>query len=190
MSLTSQFNSLSASNERKDLLRMMFGSVGENCYVTPPFNMDYGCFISMGNLISICVRIRVPFSKRRFTCIFDNFLEGNNVYMNFGCVILDCNYVSIGNDVKFGPNVHLYAATHPTDPQERREGKEFSRPITIGDNVWLGGSTVICPGVKIGENTTIGAGSVVTKDIPPYCVAAGNPCRVIRLLQQKKEGEC
>ena len=103
------------------------------------------------------------------------------MYMNFGCVILDCAYVTIGNNVKFGPNVQLYAATHPTNPEERcSPGKDIGKPITIGNNVWLGGSVVVCPGVTIGDGTSIGAGSVVTRDIPSRCIAAGNPCRVIR----------
>ena len=95
-------------------------------------------------------------------------------------MILDCNRVTIGRDVKFGPSVHIYAATHPVDPISRTSGRELALPVTIGDGVWVGGGSLILPGVTIGEGTTIGAGSVVTKSIPPRVVAAGVPCRVIR----------
>ena len=102
------------------------------------------------------------------------------MFINFNCTILDAAPVVIGNDVLFGPNVHLYSATHPTDPAVRAEGLEYAKPINIQDNVWIGGSSVICPGVTVGSKSVIGAGSVVTKDIPPDVVAAGNPCKVIR----------
>lgn len=102
--------------------------------------------------------------------------------MNFNCIILDCNYVEIGDNVLLAPNVQIYAAYHPIDPALRLTGKELAAPIKIGDNVWIGGGAIICPGVEIGDNTTIGAGSVVVDNIPPRVLAAGNPCRVIRNL--------
>ena len=107
---------------------------------------------------------------------------GKNFYCNFGCVILDCARVQIGDNSLFGPHVQLYPATHPTDPEVRLSGKELAFPIIIGNNVWIGGGAIVCPGVTIGDHVTIGARSVVTKDVPPRCVAAGNPCRVIRHL--------
>ncbi|CAI5971940.1 unnamed protein product [Closterium sp. NIES-64] len=107
---------------------------------------------------------------------------GRNVYMNFGCVLLDCNRITIGDDVLFGPYVQLYTAAHPTHPATRLTGVETAHAITIGSNVWLGGGVIVCPGVSIGSHTTIGAGSVVTKDIPDCCVAVGNPCRVIKTV--------
>ncbi len=102
--------------------------------------------------------------------------------MNYGCVILDCNTVNIGENVLCAPYVQIYTAYHPIEPKIRLSGRELAAPINIGNNVWIGGSAIICPGVTIGDNTTIGAGSVVVKDIPENVVAAGNPCRVIRYL--------
>jgi maltose O-acetyltransferase len=97
-------------------------------------------------------------------------------------VFLDCNVITIGDDAQIGPGVHIYTALHPLEPETRRSGLEMAKPVTIGNNVWLGGKCVICPGVRIGDNSVIGAGSVVVKDIPANCVAVGNPCRVIRNL--------
>ncbi|HLL55026.1 MAG TPA: sugar O-acetyltransferase [Myxococcaceae bacterium] len=141
--------------QREALLSQLFGAVGAGTWIEPPFQCDYGEHIRLGA----------------------------RVFMNFQCVILDCNPVTIGDDVALGPGVHLYAATHPLDPDERAKGPELGRPVTIGDKVWIGGGSIICPGVTIGEGSTIGAGSVVTRDIPPYVFAAGNPCRVIRSLR-------
>jgi maltose O-acetyltransferase len=119
-----------------------------------------------------------------FFCDYGEHIRlGARVYMNFQCVILDCNLVTLGDDVFLGPGVHIYAATHPLDPDERIKGPELGRPVTIGAKVWIGGGSIICPGVTIGEGSTIGAGSVVVKDIPPYVFAGGNPCRVIRNLR-------
>lgn len=105
---------------------------------------------------------------------------GENVFINYGVMILDVCDVRIGDHVQIGPNVQIIAATHPTDPQVRRAGLECGKPVTIGANVWLGAGVIVCPGAVIGENTTIGAGSVVTKEIPANCVAVGNPCRVLK----------
>lgn len=137
--------------ERNKILQELL-QTNKTCWIESPFRCDYGYNIKIG----------------------DNF------YANFGCIILDCNRVTIGNNVLFAPNVQVYTATHPVKVADRIAGKEMAYPITIGDNVWIGGGSIILPGVKIGENTTIGAGSVVTKDIPPNRVAVGNPCRVIK----------
>jgi maltose O-acetyltransferase len=140
------------AERRREILVELLGRVGERCEIEPPFRCDYGSLIRLG----------------------DNF------YANFGCVILDCNFVSIGRDVKFGPGVHIYAATHPVSPETRASGRELGVPVTIEDGVWVGGGSIILPGVTIGEGSTIAAGSVVSKPIPPRVVAAGVPCRVIR----------
>jgi len=154
--LTRLFNQTTEDEpETRDaLLRELLGTAGQGIFIEPPFRCDYG-----GN-------IRI----------------GDRFYANFGLVVLDCARVQIGDDVMFGPSVHLYAATHPLDAHQRIQGPELAAPITIGDRVWIGGGAIICPGVTIGSRTTIGAGSVVTKDIPSNVVAAGNPCRVMREL--------
>ncbi len=140
--------------QREALLKKILGRMGSNIDIQVPFFCDYGCHIEVG----------------------DNF------FANFNCVFLDCNYIKMGNNVMLGPNVQLYAAYHPVVAAERIKGPEFASPIIVGDNVWIGGSCIICPGVTIGENATIGAGSVVVKDVPANVVAAGNPCKVIRKL--------
>ena len=140
---------------RSELLRELFGRVGSPIEIEPPFYCDYGRHI----------------------------FAGDQLYMNFGCVILDCAEVHIGDSVFCGPYVQLYTAYHPTDARERCAGLELAASIHIGHRVWLGGGTIVCPGVTIGDDTTIGAGSVVTRDIPPNVVAAGNPCRVLRQLE-------
>ena len=139
---------------RSDLMRRLLGGMGARTGIEPPFQCDYGSYIYIG----------------------DHF------FMNFGGVILDCNPVRIGDNVQCGPNVQLLTAYHPIEAAARIKGPELASPITIGDNVWLGGGVIVCPGVTIGANTTIGAGSVVTKDVPANVVAAGNPCRVLRSL--------
>lgn len=138
--------------QRQKFFLDLFARLGPGFEITPPFYCDYGCHIR----------------------------AGKNLYINFNCTILDCNWVTLGDNVLMGPNVQIYTAYHPTDPATRLTGVEMAAPITIGSNVWLGGGAIICPGVSIGDNTTIGAGSVVTKNIPANCVAVGNPCRVIR----------
>jgi maltose O-acetyltransferase len=140
------------SEKRREIIRNLFGSIGQVFEIKPPFRCDYGCHI---------------YAKE-------------NLYINYDCVILDCNRVYFGNNVLIAPKVQIYTASHPLDAETRRSGLEMAMPITIGDDVWIGGGAIICPGVNIGNNTTIGAGSVVTKDIPANVVAAGNPCRVIR----------
>ena len=104
------------------------------------------------------------------------------MYFNVNCVVLDVVKIRIGDNVLFGPNVQLLAASHPTNAQERRNGLEFGKGIEIGNDVWVGGGAILCPGVKVGEGVVIGAGSVVTKDVHPNTVVAGNPCKVINSL--------
>lgn len=140
---------------RSRLIGELFGSTGENILLEPPFYCDYGRNITLGD----------------------------NVFFNFNCVILDPAPVKIGDRVLFGPYVQIYTATHPVSHVERQTGLEFALPIEIGADVWMGGGVVVNPGVKIGERSVIGAGSVVTKDIPADVFAAGNPCRVIRALE-------
>lgn len=142
------------TEKRQTILTALFGSMGKNIWIEPPFYCDYGANITLGD----------------------------NVYFNFNCVILDVAAVEIGSHALFGPNVQVYTATHPTDYQVRREGLEFAAPINIGSDVWIGGNVVINPGVTVGSRAVIGAGSVVTKDIPENVFAAGNPCKVIREL--------
>ena len=139
---------------RKEILQKLFGSSGTGLEVEPPFFCDYGFNITLGD----------------------------NVYFNVNCVVLDVTYVKIGSNVLFAPNVQIYTASHPTDWRIRAKGLENAKPITIGSDIWIGGSTIILPGISIGDKTVIGAGSVVTKDVPPNVLAAGNPCRVIRKL--------
>lgn len=112
-----------------------------------------------------------------------NITIGERVFFNFNCVVIDVAPVLIGNRTMFGPNVQIYTATHPINHVERSSGREYAKPIVIGEDVWVGGSAVICPGVTIGDRSVIGAGSVVTKDIPADSLAAGNPCRVIRKIE-------
>lgn len=120
-----------------------------------------------------------------FHCEYGSHIEiGEGFYANTGCVMLDVGRITIGDNVLFGPNVSLYTAGHPIHPESRKSGYEYGIPIKIGDNVWIGGSCVVLPGVTIGNNVVIGAGSVVTKDIPDNVCAAGNPCRVIREITE------
>jgi maltose O-acetyltransferase len=140
--------------KRNDILKRLFGKLGRSTEIEPPFYCDYG----------------------------SNIHAGDSLYMNFGCVVLDCNKVLIGDKVLFGPYVQVYTAYHPVEPDIRLSGQELASPVTIGNNVWIGGGAIICSGVAIGDNTTIGAGSVVTRDVPPGVVAAGSPSRVIKKL--------
>jgi maltose O-acetyltransferase len=152
--LVRRFNDSEPDDEagRRRLLAELLGSAGPEPWIEPPFHCDYG------------VNIHV----------------GARLYMNFGCVVLDCARIEIGDDAFIGPGVQIYAATHPVEPALRLHGPEMARPVTIGHQVWIGGGAILLPGVTIGDGTTIGAGSVVTRDLPPGVVAAGNPCRVIR----------
>jgi maltose O-acetyltransferase len=151
--LTYEFNHTRPSEKakREEIIKQLINVKG-SFLIEAPFNCDYGYNIEVGE----------------------------NFYANYGCTILDANKVKIGDNVLFGPNVQIYTATHPIDPIERLTGKGYSKPITIGNNVWIGGGTIICPGIKIGDNVTVGAGSVVTKNIPENVIAAGNPCKIFR----------
>lgn len=139
------------------LIREIIGVHGENITVEQPFHCDYG----------------------------SNIEVGENFFANYNLTILDVAKVVIGKNVLIAPNVSIYTAGHPLDPEARNSGYEYGIGITIGDNVWIGGNTVINPGVHIGDNVVIGSGSVVTRDIPDHTVAAGNPCRVIRKLREE-----
>ncbi|HVF46084.1 MAG TPA: sugar O-acetyltransferase [Pyrinomonadaceae bacterium] len=138
--------------ERARILRELIPASGADLWIEPPFYCDYG----------------------------GNILLGDKVFFNFNCVILDVAPVVIGSRTMFGPAVQIYAASHPLSAAERQTGLELGKPIEIGDDVWVGGGAIICPGVRIGPRTTIGAGSVVTTDIPADVLAGGNPCRVVR----------
>ncbi len=144
---------------REDILKQLFGSVGKNVYIEPPFRCDYGSHIYLG----------------------DNF------YANYDLIIIDVCDVRIGNSAFFGPRVGIYCAGHPIDAKLRNAYWEYGESVTIGDNVWIGGNTVINPGVTIGNNVVIGSGSVVTKDIPDNVVAVGNPCRVFRNITKEDQ---
>lgn len=141
--------------ERSRILKELIPDAGAGLWLQPPFYCDYGT----------------------------NIKTGEKVFFNFNCVVLDVMPVTIGSRTLFGPNVQLYTATHPMNYKERASGLEAAKPILIGSDVWVGGSVVICPGVSIGDRSVIGAGSVVTKNIPADVFAAGNPCRVIRKLE-------
>lgn len=144
-------------NEQVDLLKRILGKTGDEVCIEPPFHCDYGYNIEVGE----------------------------NFYANYNLVILDVGKVRIGKNVMFAPNVSIYTAGHPVHPDSRNSGYEYGIDITIGDNVWIGGNVCVLPGVKIGDNVVIGAGSVVTKDLPDNVIAAGNPCRVIRKITQE-----
>jgi maltose O-acetyltransferase len=137
-----------------ELLGRLLGHLGRDAIIKPSLRCDYGFNISVGA----------------------------RTFINYDCVFLDCNRITIGEEVQIAPGVHIYTATHPLDAATRRSGLESALPVAISDGVWLGGRSVVCPGVTIGENTVVGAGSVVTKDLPPNVLAAGTPCRVIRQL--------
>ena len=141
---------VSTATERLLLLRAQFSEVGDGTEIRPPFYCDYG-----GN-------IRV----------------GPKVFVNFNCVFLDVVCITIGAGTQIGPSVQLYTADHPRDPEDRRAGKEFGRPIRIGQNVWIGGGSIVLPGVAIGDDAIIGAGSVVTRDVPAGATVFGNPARL------------
>jgi maltose O-acetyltransferase len=138
------------ADERRELLRERLGAVGNGAVIRPPFHCDFGYNISLGA----------------------------DVFLNFNCVILDVVAVSIGAGTQIGPAVQIYTADHPRDPALRRSGAEFGRPIAIGRNVWIGGGAIILPGVAIDDDAIIGAGSVVTRDVPRGATALGNPARV------------
>ena len=161
--LTLQYNQTKddETEQRTSILKELTGKLGKNVVIKPPFQCDYGY----------------------------NLILGDNVFMNYGCSILDCNVVEIGDNVLMAPNVHIYAAYHPTDYSLRLKDLEYADKVKIGDNCWIGGGSIILNGVTIGKNTVIGAGSVVTKDIPDNVVAVGNPCKIIKHLDHAADKE-
>lgn len=154
-----QFNQATSDDEQNRLIQTIIPNSEDSIHIEAPFHCDYG----------------------------DHIHLGNNFYANYDCIMLDVNHIYIGNNVLLGPRVSLYTAGHPLSSAVRNSGLEFGKSITIGDNAWVGGNTIINPGVKIGCNTVIGSGSVVTKDIPDNVIAAGNPCRVIRKITEQDE---
>lgn len=138
--------------ERDRLIRQLIPAAGAQVWIEPPFYCDYGANITLGD----------------------------QVFFNFNCVVLDVAPVRIGSGVLFGPAVQIYTASHPLQAMQRRTGLELGRAIEIGDDVWIGGAAILCPGVRVGNGAVIGAGSVVTSDVPNAVLAAGNPCRVLR----------
>ncbi len=156
--LITAFNATAGDDHagRDRILRELLGSVGKDTVIRPSLRCDYGY-------------------QTHF---------GDRCFANWGLVCLDVGKITIGDDVQIGPNVQLLTATHPLEPEPRRAKWEGSQPITIGDNVWIGGGAIICPGVTIGENSVVGAGAVVTRDLPANVVAVGNPAKIIRRLDK------
>jgi maltose O-acetyltransferase len=157
--LTASFNALAADNVagRRAALQELFATVGERTVVSSGLQCDYGWNVSIGR----------------------------DTFVNHNCVLLDCNRIEIGDEVQIGPGVQIYTATHPLEAAARRRGLEYALPVIVEDGVWLGGGAIVCPGVRIGENTVVGAGSVVTRSLPPNVLAVGNPCRVVRMLSDE-----
>jgi hypothetical protein len=149
----------SEQEKRTNLLKEMFAEIGENCYIEPPFHANFG----------------------GHHCHF-----GKNVYVNYNLTAVDDTHIYVGDNTMIAPNVILASAAHPLDPEERRKGYQYNQPVHIGKNCWLGAGVIVVPGVSIGDDTVIGAGSVVTKDIPSGVVAVGNPCRVIKEVKKEE----
>lgn len=156
--LFQEINSLDEDQKdyRNELLHQLFGPVGPGLWIEPPFYCDYGFHIT----------------------------AGENLFMNFDCCILDVCPVTFGDRVMLGPGVHIYTASHPLEAKARSSGTEFGKPVSIGNDVWIGGGAIICPGVRIGNGVVIGAGAVVTKDLPDNVFAAGNPAKIVREIDQ------
>lgn len=156
-----EFNQTSYGDfkKREELIRAIFKQVGKNACINKPFHCDYGCHISVGDYF----------------------------FANFNCMMLDVAPITIGNHVFLAPNVSIFTAGHPISAKIRQDDLEYGLPVVIGNDVWIGGNCVINPGVTIGSNVVIGSGSVVTKDIPSGVIAAGNPCRVIRVIDEQEE---
>lgn len=147
----------SQMEKRKELMQKMFGDIGEGCYIEPPFYANWG-----GRHVHL----------------------GNFVYANFGLTCVDDTHIYIGDHTMLGPNVTIATANHPLLPELREKAYQYNLPVHIGRNCWFGAGVIVVPGVTIGDNTVIGAGSIVTKDIPSNCLAVGNPCRVLRELNE------
>ncbi|HJC09952.1 MAG TPA: sugar O-acetyltransferase [Candidatus Blautia merdigallinarum] len=150
----------SRGEEKKALLKKMFGRIGESCYIETPFYANWGG---------------------------KNVYMGNHVYANFNLVLVDDAVIEIGDNVMIGPNVVLCTGTHPVSPRLRAKEAQYNKPVKVGSGVWIGANTMVMPGVTIGENSIIGAGSVVTKDIPANVIAFGNPCKVHREITEEDE---
>lgn len=157
--LTQKLNTVDRSDfdAIKGIVKELFGKSDGSAFVNPPFYCDYGFHIEVGK----------------------------NFFANYNCTMLDVGMIRIGDNCQMAPNVAIYTAGHPVHPATRNTMYEYGIDVTIGDNVWIGGNVVICPGVTIGSNSVIGAGSVVTKDVPEWSIAAGNPCRVIRQITEE-----
>ena len=153
-----ELNMLKPTEREKipELIKALFGKTGKNILIEPPFHCDYGWNIEVGE----------------------------NFSANYNLTVLDVGKVTIGDNVMIAPNVSIYTAGHPVHPESRNSGYEYGIPVSIGNNVWIGGNVVILPGVSIGDNVVIGAGGVVTKSIPDNVIAAGNPCRIIRKITE------
>lgn len=149
--MMARYNGAAPDSDRWAMLRTMLGAVGERSVIRPPFFFDYG------------YNIRI----------------GGGVFLNFNCVLLDVVGIEIGDMTQIGPAVQIYTADHPRDPDQRRAGLEFGRPVRIGANVWIGGGAIILPGVTVGDDAVIGAGSVVTRDVPAGTTVVGNPARMV-----------
>ena len=159
--LVERFNAMSVTrtDQRISVLHNLLGILGEGSEIKPPFQCDYGYLIQLGT----------------------------RSFVNYGGVFLDCAEIRIGDEVQIGPGVQLLTATHPLDTASRRAGLEYAEPITIEHGVWIGGGAIICPGVTIGANSVIGAGSVVTRDVPANILAVGNPTRIVRELEDPEQ---
>ncbi len=147
----------SESQKREQILKKLLAEMGENCYIEPPLHANWGKYTHFGS----------------------------NVYANFNLTLVDDTDIFVGDNVMFGPNVVIATAGHPVDPPLREKVAQFNIPVRIGRNVWIGAGAIVLPGVTIGDNAVVGAGSVVTKDIPPNVVAVGNPCRVLREINDR-----
>ncbi|NIN67092.1 MAG: sugar O-acetyltransferase [Anaerolineae bacterium] len=151
------YNQTEAVSERQAILERLFGQIGQNSIIEPPFYCVYG----------------------------PNIYIGDHVFLNVLCTILDCNEVRIGHHVMIGPSVQIYTAAHVLEAEARNQGWEVAKPIVIEDNVWLGGGAILLPGVTVGRNAVVGAGAVVSRNVPANTVVAGNPARVIRKIEQQ-----
>ena len=156
--ITDEYNTTSINDEetRNKLLKNLLGEVGEEVQIMPIFRCEFGF----------------------------NIFIGNNVFVNYNCIFSDNGKIIIGDDVRIAPNTGIYTVNHAFDPEERAIGAQIYEPVTIEDKVWIGANVIVLPGVTIGEGSIIGAGSVVTKDIPPRVIAVGNPCKVIREITE------
>lgn len=154
------YNSLKPSQqkEKTELLKKMFAEIGENVYIETPFHANFGGM---------------------------NVHFGHTIYANFNLTLVDDTHIYVGSYTMFGPNVTIATASHPISPEHRKQDYQYNQPVHIGENCWIGARAVILPGVTIGDNSVIGAGSIVTKDIPPNVIAVGNPCQVLREINEE-----